>query len=71
MSKIILDKEKCIGCGSCAAVCSDFFEMGPDSKSHLKDSTDIGEGKEELKTDNSACAADAKSACPAEAIDVQ
>ncbi|PIZ90306.1 ferredoxin, partial [bacterium (Candidatus Moisslbacteria) CG_4_10_14_0_2_um_filter_36_61] len=28
--KIKLDKEKCIGCGSCAAVCPEVFKVGDD-----------------------------------------
>lgn len=32
-----VDKEKCIGCGACVAVCPDMFEMRPDGKSYVKD----------------------------------
>ena len=27
MGKIFLDRDKCIGCGACVALCSDHFEM--------------------------------------------
>ncbi len=48
--KIEHDKPNCIGCGACAAVCPDFWEMEGD-KSHLKGSKDGGpyEGGEELE----------------------
>jgi len=36
MVKLAVDKEKCIGCGACAALCPDAFEMGSDGKSHVK-----------------------------------
>ena len=31
-----IDEEKCIGCGSCSAVCDEVFEMGDDMKAHVK-----------------------------------
>lgn len=34
--KIIHDRKICIGCGACAAVCPDFWEMADDGKSDLK-----------------------------------
>lgn len=40
--KIEHDKPNCIGCGACAAVAPDFWEMHGD-KSHLKGSKDGGE----------------------------
>ena len=39
MAKIKLEREKCIGCGSCAALCSKHFEMADDGKSHVKEAT--------------------------------
>ncbi len=57
--KIIIDKNKCIGCGSCAAVCPDYFKLGKNGKSEL-----IKQPKEqtpELK--------DAAASCPAQCIE--
>ena len=52
--KIILERQKCIGCGSCVAVCSKYWEMGDDGKGHLKDSkTDSKTGNEELEIKDS------------------
>lgn len=31
-----VDKAKCIGCGACAAICPDVFEIGSDGKSAIK-----------------------------------
>ena len=36
MPKVILNKEECIGCGACAAVLEDFFEIGDDRKSTIR-----------------------------------
>lgn len=36
--KIKVDKEKCIGCGTCAALCPDCFNLGEDGKSEVIES---------------------------------
>lgn len=52
-----VDSKKCIGCGACAAICPDVFEIGSDGKSHVK------------KNDNKiACVKQAKGSCPVNAI---
>ncbi len=50
-----VDKEKCIGCGACAAVCSDGFELGDD-------------GKAKVKNPKASCIKEAAASCPVEAI---
>jgi ferredoxin len=69
MAKIVLNVPECIGCGSCAAVCSDFFEMGDDGKSHLKGGKKSGE-KEVLEIEQDGCAKEAAESCPAGVISV-
>jgi len=66
--KIILDRNKCIGCGSCAAVCNRFFEIAKDGKSHLKNSKKTIEEIESLEVENLDCAKEAVDICPAQAI---
>jgi len=31
-----VDKQKCIGCGACVALCPEVFEMGSDGKASVK-----------------------------------
>jgi ferredoxin len=56
MAKV--DQSKCIGCGACAAICPEVFEMGPENKSKVK------------AQNKQACAKDAAEACPVGAITV-
>lgn len=65
--KIILDKEKCIGCGSCAAVCARYFELKDDGLASLK--TGIADEKKEvLEIEMVDCAEKAAAVCPIQAI---
>jgi len=69
MAKIKLEREKCISCGSCAALCSKYFELIDDGKSHI-----IGSVKadvEELETEKIECAESAAEACPAQCIHIE
>ncbi len=57
---ITIDKKKCIGCGTCAALCEDVFEMDEDEfKAKVK------KGKENSKD---ACVKEAINSCPTDAI---
>lgn len=35
--KIVVDSNKCIGCGLCVSTCPDVFELGDNGKSQVKD----------------------------------
>ena len=56
MSKIELEREKCIGCGACVSVCDEVFEMGKDGKARVK-------AQKELP-----CVEEAITSCPTSAI---
>jgi len=71
MAKIIQQHDKCIGCGTCVAVCADFFEMGTDGKAKLKGAKDAGESKLELETENPGCCKEAATSCPVQIIIVE
>ncbi|MBN2202812.1 MAG: ferredoxin [Candidatus Aenigmarchaeota archaeon] len=70
MSKVIHEKEKCIGCGACAAVCPDFWEMADDGKAHLKGSKKSGDNFE-LSVDDVGCNEDAANTCPVQCIKIE
>jgi len=56
MVKIVISKEKCIGCGLCASMCEQVFEMGKDGKAFVKAQKDI------------PCVKEALESCPVNAI---
>lgn len=53
-----VDQKKCIGCGACASVCEEVFEM-KNGKSHVK------KGQEKSKI---PCIKEAIESCPVDAI---
>jgi len=50
--------KKCIGCGACEATCPDVFEMGDDSKAHVKKGANA----------SLPCVKEAIESCPVDAI---
>jgi len=67
---IILQKEQCIGCGSCAAVCGDCFEMEAEGKSHIKNSVAEQDGTEKLDGVETGCVKEAAEVCPVQCIKI-
>lgn len=56
---IKVDKELCIGCGACVALCPDSFKLNNEGKS------------EAISQDNLECAKKAAESCPVQAISVE
>lgn len=70
MAKIIHEREKCIGCGSCVALCPKFWEMGEDGKSNLKGGEQNSEGNYKLEIKEIGCSQEAADSCPVQVIHV-
>ena len=70
MAKIILEVQKCIGCGSCEAVCSKFWKLGDDGKAHLLEAKLNGDNFE-LEVKNIECSSEAIEICPVQCIKVE
>jgi len=63
--KIIHEREKCIGCGSCAAICPKYWELAEDGKSKLLGAKkDSKSGNYELEIKEIKCNQQAADACP-------
>ncbi|MBI4451356.1 ferredoxin [Candidatus Woesearchaeota archaeon] len=63
------DKPACIGCGSCAALVPEHWEMEAEGKSHLKESAKDGE-KELLENAPRAKNQEAAEVCPVNCIHI-
>ncbi|MEW6523334.1 MAG: ferredoxin [Bacillota bacterium] len=63
MARAKVDPELCIGCGLCADICPDVFEMDDtEGKAFVKDNADCAEA---------GCCEEAAESCPTAAIEVE
>ena len=60
--KVKVNKEACIGCGACAAICDAIIEIDDEGLSKVK--------KEEVKEDEKQAVIDSAESCPTGAIEV-
>jgi len=65
--KIIQEHKKCIGCGSCSAICPKYWEVGDDGKSKPKGAT-LNKDCYELEIPKIECNQQAVDACPVQCI---
>ena len=65
--KIIQKHEKCIGCGSCVAICSKHWEMTNDNKAKPIGAKKINNDYE-LDVEDFSCSKEAAEACPVDCI---
>lgn len=56
-----IDKEACIGCGTCVATCPDVFEMDVENKAKIKEDADC---------EKAGCCEAAADSCPVNAIKI-
>lgn len=71
---VTIDREECISCGSCSAICPEFFESDPQdersqvvAKYRAGDSLDAGDAPDSLH----ACVSEAADACPVSVIHLE
>jgi ferredoxin len=67
--KIILEVDKCIGCGFCEAVCPEFWKMNGD-KTSLKKGKTIGKAQE-MDVKEAGCNEETANGCPAQCIKIK
>lgn len=71
MAKIILERNICIGCGSCQALCPKHWEMADDGKVNLLGSQKGEDEKYELELGDAGCNQEAVEACPVQCIHIE
>lgn len=71
MAKIIQEHKKCIGCGSCVAVCPKYWEITDDGKAKPIGSKLNNKGDYELEIKKVGCNQDASDTCPVQCIHVK
>jgi ferredoxin len=53
--KVKIDKDKCLGCGTCAALYEELFEIGEDGMSQIKEMNQEKIDKEKVKQAQDSC----------------
>ena len=72
--KVIHQRKKCIGCGSCAALCPKIFKMNHDNRASIKVKAMIFDSEKEeeiLETEELGCIKDAADVCPVQCIIIE
>ncbi len=70
--KLLHDRENCIGCGACAVIAPDFWEMNDDGKSDIINGVDKEKGWQEKKITEKdfEINMEAAESCPVEVIHI-
>jgi len=69
--KIILERSKCIGCGSCSAICPAYFELDEGGLAVLKDGqNNKGEQFLQIQEHELGCIKEAAEVCPVQVIEI-
>jgi len=67
--KVFIDREDCIGCGVCEALCPEVFKLLEDGKSGIVEKYRRGSlGEGEVGNDLTSCVENARDSCPVEVI---
>jgi len=69
--KIIHEKNECIGCGACVALCPQYWEIA-DGKALLKGAkTNKDTGSDELEVEKLECNENIEDVCPVQCIHIE
>ncbi len=68
MTKIIHERDRCIGCGACVSICPKYWDLSEDGRSTIKEGINTEKENYELEVENIGCNQDAADACPVQCI---
>ncbi|MBS3815305.1 MAG: ferredoxin [Hadesarchaea archaeon] len=71
MAKVIIDQDTCTGCGTCAALCGEAFELGDNGKAQLTADYQGDDAASGEVPDEVGCVEAAAQACPVDAISAE
>ena len=66
--KLILETEKCIGCGTCQALCKKFFKLEEDGKAHIINGKKSGSNETLEIVQSEKCLKESVESCPTKCI---
>ena len=69
--RVIQEHEKCIGCGSCVAICPKYWGIGDDEKAKLVGARTLANGNYQLEVEEIACNQEACDVCPVQCIRIE
>jgi ferredoxin len=67
--KLRLERNECVGCGSCVALCAELFDIASDGRSSIKD-VELKDVQEK-ELDEVSCSKDAAESCPVNCIHIE
>ena len=53
--KVEINKDACVGCGTCYSICENVFDIGDDGLAFVKEDADIEAFEEDVKAAIDAC----------------
>jgi ferredoxin len=68
--KITIERPRCVGCGSCCALCPNYFELDQAGISHFIGSQAEPQETDELVIEDLGCIQEAIDACPVQCIKI-
>lgn len=70
--RVFINKEGCIGCGACEAICPEVFKLLEDGKSGIVEKYRQGDPDNGVVgKDLASCVENAKASCPVEVISTE
>ncbi len=67
--KLVLERDKCTSCGTCADACPELYELDDNSIAHVIGSERIG-NNDEIEMENIGCGLEGAESCPVLCIHV-